>query len=110
MANSYVPGEGCKCAAYSEHECCRGADWTPVGVYRLHAELAIAEEDLAAVGKALEGVEYVGSYAEGINKLRNQVIEECAAVAEAELDDPFLYGHGYATCTVAAILALKKST
>jgi hypothetical protein len=49
MSNDYSPGKGCKCEARNESECggC-GADWTPIEVYRLRAELAEVKAKLAA--------------------------------------------------------------
>jgi hypothetical protein len=38
-------GEGCKCNAHCEHECCCDADWTPKEVYDLRAELAKANAE-----------------------------------------------------------------
>jgi len=42
-------GNGCKCNAHCEHECCCDADWTPKEVYDLRADLAqrTAERDEA---------------------------------------------------------------
>lgn len=31
----YVPGGGCRCAAWNESECACGVDWTPTEIYRL---------------------------------------------------------------------------
>jgi hypothetical protein len=36
--NKMTDGKDCNCAAYGEHECACGADWTPQEVYDLRKE------------------------------------------------------------------------
>lgn len=45
--DTYVPGKGCQCAAWSESECgCVDVDWTPKEVYVQRKRVLIATEAL----------------------------------------------------------------